>query len=157
MRPRLPASVGLVGRIEYDSGVSVGKSTRSKAQAAVSEAQADVKRLEAQLGTDQARLKRAETGDSIMVNVTSIPLVKDSTEFLRQKSEASVADAQAKVDRTTSELISARNGLKWAQRGLSAVDSVTGAVSEMMEPPEQEFVVPTDETPNPEPTQTKED
>ncbi len=111
----------------------------------MSEAQADVKRLEAQLSSDQARLRRAQSGDSIVDKVTSVPGVKESTEFLRQKSEANVADAQAKVDRTTSELISARNGLKWAQRGLNTVDNVTGVVSDMIAPPEYEAVVPVED------------
>lgn len=127
--------------------MSVGKSTRSKAQAAVSEAQADVKRLEAQLSSDEARLRRAEAGDSMVDTVTNVPLVKESTEFLRQRSEANVADARAKVDRTTSELITARNGLKWAQRGLNAVDSVTGVVSELIELPEVETQAPPQDTP----------
>ena len=123
----------------------------------MSEARADVKRLEAQLSSDQSRLKRAETGDSMVDTVTSVPLVKESTEFLRQKSEANVADAQARVDRTTSELITARNGLKWAQRGLSAVDSVTGAVSELIEPPDAGAVAPSQDAPVPDPSQIEED
>lgn len=127
--------------------MSVGKSTRSKAQAAVSEAQADVKRLEAQLSSDEARLKRAEAGDSMVDTVTNVPLVKESTAFLRQRSEANVADARAKVDRTTSELITAENGLKWAQRGLNAVDNVAGVVSELIELPEVETLAPTQGTP----------
>lgn len=123
----------------------------------MSEAQADVKRLEAQLSSDQTRLKRAETGDSMVDKVTNVPMVKDPTEFLRQKSEANVADAQAKVDRTTSELISARNALKWAQRGLNTVDSVTGAVSDLMDPPDEGAVAPPAETPVRDPSQPEED
>ncbi len=116
------------------------------------------------MSSDQARLKRAQSGDSIVEKVTSVQVIKDSTEFLRQKSEANVADAQAKVDRTTSELISARNGLKWAQRGLNTVDNVTGVVSDIMAPPEYDAVVPAEEevvapqaTPEPESSEAKED
>lgn len=136
--------------------MTVGRSTRSRAQAAVSEALADVKRLEAQLSSDQARLQRAETGDSMLDTVTSIPLVKGSTEFLRQKSEANVADARARSDRTTSELLTARNGLKWAQRGLKAIESVTGAVSELMEPTHTGAAMPPQDSPVPDPNQPEE-
>lgn len=135
----------------------VGRSTRSKAQAAVSEAQADVKRLEAQLNSDQARLKRARTGDSLVDTVTNVPLVKEPTGFLRQRSEANVAEAKAKVDRTTSELLAARNGLKWAQRGLNAIDSVTGTVSDLFEVEEGADVTPSQDTPMSDTGQARDD
>lgn len=113
--------------------MGVADSTRAKAQATWSEAQADVKELEAQLSQAQSRLKLATTGETVVDTLTSPPVVKDNTEFLRKRAEANVAEAQARVDRTLAELGTARNRLKWADRALRAVDGVTEAVSDLVE------------------------
>jgi ectoine hydroxylase-related dioxygenase (phytanoyl-CoA dioxygenase family) len=113
--------------------MGVADSTRAKAQAACSEAQADVKELEAQLSSAKSRAKLADASDSVVETLTSPPVIKENTEFLRKRTEANAADAKAKVDRTIAELNSARNRLKWAERALNAIDGVSEAVSDLMD------------------------
>lgn len=115
---------GYGGRVPFDN-------TRAKALAAVSEADADVKRLEAELSSAQTKLKLMQTSDSAVDKITNIPVVKDNTEFLRKKTEAEVAAAQAEVDRVESELATARTKLKWSQRALSTVDTVNDTVADL--------------------------
>lgn len=115
---------GYRGRVPFDN-------TRAKALAAVSEADADVKRLEAELSSAQTKLKVMQTSDSAVDKITNIPVVKDNTEFLRKKTEAEVAAAQAEVDRVESELATARTKLKWSQRALSTVDTVNDTVADL--------------------------
>lgn len=105
--------------------------TRAKALAAVSEADATVKDLEAQLSSAQTKLKLVTAGDSAVDSITSIPVVKDNTEFLRKRTEAEVSSAQAEVDRIESELATARTKQKWAQRALDTVDNVNDTVSDL--------------------------
>lgn len=107
--------------------------TRAKALASVSEAEAEVKRLEAELSSAQTKAKLVEAGDAAVDKITSIPVVKDNTEFLRKKTEAEKASAQAEINRIESELATARTKLKWAQRGLDTVDSVNESVADMQD------------------------
>ncbi len=109
--------------------------TRAKALAAVSEAEADVKRLEAELSTAQTKAKLIGAADAAVDKVTDInvAVVKENTEFLRKKTESEKAAAQADIARIESELATARTKLKWAQRGLDTVDNVNESVSDMQD------------------------
>lgn len=107
--------------------------TRAKALAAVSEAESEVKQLESQLSSAQTKLKLIQAGDDAVDKVTSIPIVKDNTDFLRKRTEAEVSSAQAEVDRIESELATARTKLKWAQRALGTVDGVNQTVSDLQD------------------------
>lgn len=107
--------------------------TRAKAQAALSEADAAVKDLEAQLSSAQTKLKLVKAGDDAVDTITSIPVVKDNTDFLRKRTEAEVSSAQAAVDRIEAELATARTKQKWAQRALDTVDNVNDTVSDLQD------------------------
>ncbi len=107
--------------------------TRAKALAAVSEADAKVKELEADLSSAQTKLKLVKAGDDAVDTITSIPVVKDNTEFLRKRTEAEVSGAQATVDRIEAELATARTKQKWAQRALDTVDNVNDTVSDLQD------------------------
>jgi hypothetical protein len=113
--------------------MGVTENARAKAQAAVSEAQADVKELEAQLSSAQSKAKMVDASDSVVEKLTSPPMIKENTEFLRKRTEANVADAKATVDRTTAELSSANSRLKWAERALNAIDGITQTVSDLVD------------------------
>lgn len=107
--------------------------TRAKALAAVSEADAKVKELEAELSSAQTKLKLVKAGDEAVDTITSIPVVKDNTEFLRKRTEAEVSGAQATVDRIEAELATARTKQKWAQRALDTVDNVNDTVTDLQD------------------------
>ncbi len=107
--------------------------TRAKALAAVSEADADVKRLEAELSTAQTKAKLIQAGDDAVDKLTSLPVVKDNTEFLRKRTEAEVSAAHADIDRIEAELATARTKQKWAQRALDTVDSVNDTVNDVQD------------------------
>lgn len=107
--------------------------TRSRAVAAVSDAEAEVKRLESELSTARTKHKLIVAGDQAVDRVTSLPVVKDSTEFLRKRSEAGVAESQADIDGIEAELATARTKLRWAQRALNAVDNVNEAMDDIAE------------------------
>lgn len=107
--------------------------TRSRAQAAVSEADADVKRLESELSSAQTKLRLIEAGDSAVDKITSVPVIKDNTDFLRKRTESELASARADVDRIEADLASARSKLKWALKAQKAVDSVGDSMQDMKE------------------------
>lgn len=105
--------------------------TKSQAKAAVSEAHAEVKRLESDLSTAHLKLKLVTTGDKAVDTVTSVPGVQDQTEFLRQKTDAQVAAAQAEVDRVQAELDQARSKLKWAESTQRGVHTVADTIDDV--------------------------
>lgn len=107
--------------------------TRAKALAAVSDAEADVKRLESELSTARTKHKLIVAGDQAVDKVTSLPVVKDNTEFLRKRTEATVAESQADIDELEADLATARTKLKWAQRALATVDNVSDAMTDIAE------------------------
>lgn len=118
------ASLRTVGTLE---------NARAKAQASVSEAQAEVKRLEADLAAAEAKASLAKAGDSAVDLLTSAPVIRENTEFLRRRTEADSASAAAEVDRIQAELTTARSRLKWAQRSHDALEAVSNKVSAFLE------------------------
>ena len=96
--------------------VGVTQNAKSKAQAAVSEADAQVKKLESQLASAESKAKMTNTGDSIVDKITSAPLVKENTEFLRRKTGANSAEAKAQVDRISATTSRASSWIraKWS-------------------------------------------
>lgn len=107
--------------------------TRTRAVAGVSDASAEVKRLESELSTARTKHKLIAAGDQAVDKVTNLPVVKDSTEFLRKRSEAGVAASQADIDELEAELATARTKLRWAQRALAAVDNVNETMEDIAE------------------------
>ena len=108
-------------------------STRAKAQAAYSEADAEVKRLEAELSSAQSKAKWIGRGDEAVEKITDLPVVRENTEFLRARTDAEVAAAKAEVDRIEAELATANTRLKWARRALAAVDGINETVEDIAE------------------------
>lgn len=107
------------------------ENTRAKALAAVSEAEADCKRLEAELSSTRTKHKLIVAGDQVVDKVTGIPVVKENTEFLRKHTDAQVADSQADIDELEADLATARTKLRWAQRALNAVDNVNETMADI--------------------------
>lgn len=99
----------------------------------MSKAQADVKELEAALSAAQTKESLVKAGDATVGALTSAPIVREGTEFLRRRTGADAASATADVDRITADLITAQNRLKWAQRTADALDTVSSKVSDFLD------------------------
>ncbi|MDZ7577964.1 MAG: hypothetical protein U0904_07315 [Candidatus Nanopelagicales bacterium] len=106
---------------------------RAKAQASLSQATADVKKLEADLSAAQAKASIVKAGETTLGVLTSAPVIRQGTEFLRRRTEADSAAASAEVDRITADLNAAQNRLKWAQRTSDALEAVSTKVSDLID------------------------
>jgi multidrug resistance efflux pump len=100
---------------------------RSKAQAKVSEYEAEVSALEAQLADAQSELDGTKTASGLLDAVKDAPVIGGLTDRLRRNTGADQASAKATVDRIQAELTKAQTQLDWARKAQNAVDSVTDA------------------------------
>ncbi len=103
---------------------------KSKAQAKVSQYEAEVTALEAQLADAQEELDGSTAAGGLLDTVKDVPVLGDLTGRLRRGTGVDQATAQANVDRIQSELDKARTQLVWARKAQDAVESVTDAVDD---------------------------
>lgn len=98
---------------------------RSKAQAKVSEYEAEVRALEAQLADAQSDLDGTKTASGLLDSVKDTPVIGGLTDRMRRNAGADQASLKATVDRIQAELTKAQTQLDWARKAQNAVDSVT--------------------------------
>ncbi|MCB0914490.1 MAG: hypothetical protein H6525_09875 [Actinobacteria bacterium] len=103
---------------------------KSKAQAKVSEYEAEVATLESQLADAQEELEGSTAAGGLLDKVKDTPVLGDLTSGLRRGTGVDQATAKAEVDRIQSELDKARTQLEWARKAQDAVESVTDAVDD---------------------------
>lgn len=104
---------------------------KSKAQSKAAEWFAETKKLEAELTGAKAKLKALQAGDAVMDKVSDIPVVGEHTDYLQEKMDAFVAEAQADVMRIEAELAVAKGKLKTAQAAKDAVSSVSETMADL--------------------------
>lgn len=109
----------------------VFEQAQQKAQSKAAEWFAESKRLEATLTGAKAKLKALQAGDAVMDKVADVPVVGDQTEYLQQKMDAFVADAEADVDRLEAELAVVKTKLKAAQKAKDTAESVSEAAENL--------------------------
>jgi hypothetical protein len=106
--------------------MAISDTARAKARAAVSDAQADVASLSAQLNAAKRALGGSDTASDLLDSVSDVNVVGSLTSGLRDNAQADRAKRQADVDRLTAQLESAKNKLARAQKAESALLSVVG-------------------------------
>lgn len=107
--------------------MDIAATARAKAQAAVSEAQADVTRLTSELEAAQRQAEDRNAASQLLDSVANTPLVGSLTEGLRDKTGVDQAQDKADIDRLTAELSAAQDKLSLALKAQSAINAVTGA------------------------------
>lgn len=106
--------------------MGITDAARDKAHAKVSELEAEVTALKAQLADAQDQLEVSQGAGGLLESVKETPIVGSLTEGMRRDSGVDQATAQATVDKVQAELSSAQTKLDWAKKAEDALGAVTG-------------------------------
>lgn len=106
--------------------MGITDAARDKAHAKVSELEAQVTALKADLADAQDQLTASQAAGDLLDSVKQTPVVGGLTEGMRRDSGVDQATAQATVDKLTAELSSAETKLDWAKKAEDALGAVTG-------------------------------
>lgn len=106
--------------------MGITETARAKAQAAVSEAEADVTELRSELARAQRLAEGTSAAGDMLDTVKETPLVGSLTAGMRDQTGVDEANAKADVDRLTAELRSAETKLELAKKAQAAIVAVTG-------------------------------
>ncbi len=102
-----------------------GDAARDKAQAKVSELEAQVAALKSELSKANTELQGAQAVDDVVDKVTGPDVVRDATAPVRDKTNSLVSTAQAKVDKIQSDLTTTEAKLSTYQKAQGAIDAIT--------------------------------
>lgn len=102
--------------------------TAAKAKQKVASWYAESKKLEAELTGAKAKLKALQASDKLVDKIGELPLIGDHTEFVQEKMDAYVAEAEADVAGLENDLLLANSKLKSAQAAKDTVDGVNEAM-----------------------------
>jgi hypothetical protein len=106
--------------------MGITDTARAKAIAAVSEAQAEVTELTAELERAKRQVEDQEAAGEALDSVRDTPLVGTLTAGMRDQTVVDQARSKADVDRLTAELSSATDKLNLATKAQAAIVAVTG-------------------------------
>ena len=106
--------------------MTIADTARAKAQAAVSQAEAQVADLQSQLNRAKATLEGTDAAGDLLGSVKDVNVVGSLTSGLRDSVGVDRAKAQAEVDRLTAALSAATDKLTMAKRAQSALVTVVG-------------------------------
>jgi hypothetical protein len=106
--------------------MGITDTARAKARASVSQAQAEVADLTAQLAAARRAVDGSQAAGDVLDSVRDTPLVGQLTAGMRDKAGVDQAKAIADVDRLTAELSSAQGKLDLAKKAEAAILAVTG-------------------------------
>ena len=106
--------------------MGITDTARAKAKAAVSEAQAEVTELTAELELAKRQVADQEAAAAALDSVRDTPVVGTLTAGMRDQSVVDQAHGKADVDRLTAELSSATDKLNLAKKAQAAIVAVTG-------------------------------
>lgn len=106
--------------------MGIADAARDKAHAKVTELEAEVTKIKAQLEEAQENLGGAQAAGDLLGSVQDTPVVGDLTSGMRRDATVDQASGQADVARLQSELSSAETKLEWARKAEAAVEAVTG-------------------------------
>lgn len=99
---------------------------RDKARAKVSELEAQVVALKADLADAQDQLSASKKAGGLLDSVKQTPVVGSMTKRLLRDSGVDQATAQAQVDKVRAQLTAAETKLDWAKKAEDALGTVTG-------------------------------
>jgi hypothetical protein len=106
--------------------MGITDAARDKARAKVSELEAEVTALKADLADAQDQLTASQATGDLLDSVKQTPVVGGLTEGMRRDSGVDQATAQANVDALKSKLSAAQTKLDWAKKAEDALGTVTG-------------------------------
>lgn len=107
--------------------MGIANTTRAKAQAAVSKAQAEVAEISNELKHTQTLLEGSDAAGELLESVSDVAFIGSLTESLRGDLVVDKAQLRAQADELTAKLSAAQSRLEIAQRAQAAVHAVIGA------------------------------
>lgn len=107
--------------------MGIADTTRAKAQAAVSRAEADVTEIQTELKRAQSQLEGSGAARELLDSVADVAVIGPLTDGLRDEIGVDKAQLKAEVDRLTAELSAAQDKLNLALKTQAAVIAVIGA------------------------------
>lgn len=112
------------------AGMGMSDMARRKAQAKVSEYEAQVTVLKAQLADAQDELDGSTAAGGLLDSIKDAPVIGGLTDRLRRNTGVDQATAKANVDRIQAELTKAQTQLDWARKAQDAVETVTDSAED---------------------------
>jgi hypothetical protein len=107
--------------------MGIANTTRAKAQAAVSKAEADVAELTNELKKTQTMLEGSEAAGELLDSVSDVAIIGSIAGSLRDDMGVDKAQLRAQADDLTAKLSAAQSRLEMAKRAQAAVLAVVGA------------------------------
>lgn len=106
--------------------MGIANTTRAKAQAAVSKAEAEVAELTNELAKTQKMLEGSDAADELLESVSDVAIIGSIAGSLRGDLGVDKAQLRAQADELTAKLSSAQSRLEMAKRAQAAVHAVIG-------------------------------
>jgi len=106
--------------------MGIANTTRAKAQAAVSKAQAEVAELSNELTKTQNLIEGSDAAGELLDSVSDVAIIGSLTGTLRGDLVVDKAQLEADADQLTAKLSAAQSRLELALRAQSAVHAVIG-------------------------------
>ncbi len=115
--------------------MGIADAAQQKAQAKVSELEATIAALKAELSQAKNELKGASALDDAVDTVTNPEKIREVAQPLRDKTDSLVATSQAKVDKIQADLTTAAAKLSAYETAQGAIDAVAGLAEPQLGPP----------------------
>lgn len=106
--------------------MGISETALAKAQAAVSQAEANVATITAELAAAQKKLSSTSSAGEALEGIKDMALLGSLTSGMRDKVGVDEVQLQADVDRLTAALSAARDKLNLARKAQDAVETVVG-------------------------------
>ena len=106
--------------------MGIADTTRARAKAAVSAAQANVIEYEAELKQAQALMEGASAASELLGSISGLAVIGGLADAIRDDMTVDRAKLQAEIDRITADLRAAEGKLARAQKAQAALIAVIG-------------------------------
>ncbi len=106
--------------------MTIADTTRARAKAAVSAAEANVIEIQTELKQANSMMDGSSAASELLASIAGLAVVGDLTETLRDDRTVDQAKLQAKIDRITADLRAAEDKLATAKKTQAALLAILG-------------------------------